>query len=59
MGYRRPSHGAGVLFGELWEGKVKAMRIVRKEGQEKACKRTQHGPGERKVTNTHLERLQV
>lgn len=31
MGYRSPSHGAGVLFGELWEGKVKAMRIMSKK----------------------------
>lgn len=59
VGYRRPSHGAGMFFGELWEGKVKAVKIISKEGQEEACKRTQHYPGERKVTNAHFQRLQV
>lgn len=48
-----------LLFGELWEGKVKPMRIMSKEGQEKACKRAQHCPGERKVTNAPFQRLQV
>lgn len=54
-----PSHGARMLFGKLWEGKVKAMRIMSKEGQEKACKKTQHCPGKRTVTNAHFQRLQV
>lgn len=35
MGYRRPSHGAGGLFGELWKGEVKAVRITSKEGGKK------------------------
>lgn len=38
---------------------VKAMRIMSKEGQEKACKRTQYCPGEKEVTNAHFQMLQV
>lgn len=44
MGYRRPSCGAGGLFGELWKGKVKAVRITSREGGKK-----KHVKGQRMV----------